>query len=336
MICGQRRPGTLRIMSAIPVPVNADNFTRAESDRMFAAIQAQAGGVNQWFHSRTPTPVDQQTVIRMNRDTLYSGAIVHISAGARVTIPDAGHRYVSVMIVNQDHYVNAVLHDPGEHELTFERFGTPHVLVAARVLVDPADPADVAAVNALQDQLGLKAGSAVPFVSPDYDQDDLDATRAALLELAKGLHGYQHAFGAKDEVDPVHHLIATAAGWGGLPDHEASYLNVDPGLPPGEYQLTVRDVPVDGFWSISLYNAAGYFEPNDRDAYSVNNLTATPNDDGSVTVHFGGCGGSGGSGGGRPNCLPIMEGWNYLVRLYRPRAEILSGAWTFPAIEPSP
>jgi hypothetical protein len=73
--------------------------------------------------------------------------------------------------------------------------------------------------------------------------------------------------GARMLVDPVRHLIATAAEWGGLPDHEAVYLNVDPGLPTGEYRLTVRDVPVDGRWSISLYNAAGYFEPNDRGAY---------------------------------------------------------------------
>jgi hypothetical protein len=51
-------------------PVNVTNFERAETDRMFAALQAQAGGVNQLFHYRVPTPVDQQTVIRMNRDTL--------------------------------------------------------------------------------------------------------------------------------------------------------------------------------------------------------------------------------------------------------------------------
>ena len=37
----------------------------------------------------------------------------------------------------------------------------------------------------------------------------------------------------------------------------------------------------------------------------------------------------------RPNILPITEGWNYTVRLYRPRAEILDGSWTFPSIEPA-
>jgi len=31
--------------------------------------------------------------------------------------------------------------------------------------------------------------------------------------------------------------------------------------------------------------------------------------------------------------IPIKDGWNYLVRLYRPRAEIRDGSWTFPPIE---
>jgi len=125
----------------------------------------------------------------------------------------------------------------------------------------------------------------------------------------------------------VHHLIGSAAGWGGLPDAEATYVGVSPGLPVDEYELTVgTDVPVDGFWSISVYNADGYFEPNERDAYSVNSITAARNDDGSVTVRFGG------DGDPERNSLPITDGWNYLVRLYRPRPEVLSGAWSFPAL----
>jgi hypothetical protein len=232
------------------------------------------------------------------------------------------------MIVNQDHYINRVFHQAGEYELTTEEFDTPYVLVAARTLVDPANPADVAAVNALQDRLGVRARSEAQFVLPEYDAASLDSTRNALLELARGLSGYEQAFGRREDVDPVRHLIGTAAGWGGLPEHEAFYANVEPGLPVGEYRLTVRDVPVDAFWSISLYNAEGFFEPNERNANSVNNITAARNDDESITVHFGGCGDD------RLNCLPIMEGWNYIVRLYRPRSEILDGSWTFPGIEP--
>ena len=66
------------------------------------------------------------------------------------------------------------------------------------------------------------------------------------------------------------------------------------------------------FCSLSVHNAEGYFGKNDPGAYSVNNLTAKPNADGSFTIHFGGC------RGGLSNSLPIAAGWNYTVRMYRP------------------
>lgn len=310
------------------VKVNVDNFVRAESDRMFAAILADSGGVNVWKHNREPTPLDHQPVIRQNRDTLYSAAVVDISRGATLTIPDAGDRYLSVMPVNQDGYVNTVFYEPGEHHLDTAGFDTDYLLLAMRVLADPADEADVAAAHALQDKMTLTAAADRPFTMPDYDKKGLDATRSALLQLAKGIPAMSHAFGARGEVDPVRHLIASAAGWGGLPDTAAQYLNVDPGLPVGVYRLTVRDVPVDGFWSISVYDADGYFPTDAGERVCVNDITAERDPDGAVTVHFGGA-------DDLPNRLPVMEGWNYLVRLYRPRAEILDGTWTFPAIEPA-
>ena len=35
-------------------------------------------------------------------------------------------------------------------------------------------------------------------------------------------------FGTRDRVDPVRHLIGTAAGWGGNPEKDAFYPNVTP------------------------------------------------------------------------------------------------------------
>ena len=307
--------------------VNVDNFARAETQRMMAGLQRDAGGVNRFEHNRAPASVDRQTVIRMNRDTLYSFAVVDVSAGATLTVPDAGERYLSVMVVNEDHYINRVYHDAGRYELTAEEFDSPYVVIAARTLVDPQDPGDLAAVAAVQDQLVLEAVAERPFVMPEYDPESLDRTRNALLGLAADMTSFERSFGRKEDVDPVHHLIGTAAGWGGLPDAEATYVGVSPGLPVGEYELTVGpNVPVDGFWSISVYNADGFFEPNERGAYSVNNITAAHNDDGSVTVRFGG------DGDPARNSLPITKGWSYLVRLYRPRREILTGAWTFPTL----
>lgn len=104
---------------------------------------------------------------------------------------------------------------------------------------------------------------------------------------------------------------------------------MSPGLPVGAYELTVPpEVPVDGFWSISLYDADGYFPTDVGEIVSVNNITATKDTDRSVTVHFGG-------DTGRPNRLPTVNGWNYIVRFYRPRPEILEGTWTFPGPSPA-
>ncbi|GAA2036088.1 DUF1214 domain-containing protein [Agromyces tropicus] len=308
--------------------VTVDTFARAETNRMFAALAAQAGGTGRWVHNRVPTPIDNQPVIRQNRDTLYSMAVVDVSDGVTLTLPDAGDRYLSVMVVSQDHYVPMIFREPGEHRVHADEVGTQWAVLVPRVLVDPADDADIAAVNALQDAFGLDAPTGDAFPMPDYDDASFTATRNALLELARGVSGFTNAFGRRGEVDPVHHLLGTAAGWGGLPTSEAFYVNVEPKLPVGAYALTVRDVPVDAFWSITVYNPAGYMEATDG-LVSVNSVTATPNDDGSVTVNFGG------PDDGRPNRIGIMDGWNYIVRMYRPHQEIVDGTWTFPSVEPA-
>ncbi len=306
--------------------VNVDNFAVAETHRMMQDLQSDAGGVNRFLHNREPAAVDKQTVIRLNRDTLYSFAVADIRDGATFAIPEHGGRYLSAMVVNEHHCINEIYHDPGVYELSQEQFGSQYVVLAVRILVDPANPEDVARVGELQDRLSLEAGSARPFESPDYDKGTFDETRESLLALARNLSSFDRTFGRKEDVDPVRHLIGTAAGWGGLPSEEASYIGVDPRLPAGCYELTVGEVPVDGFWSISVYNANGFFEPNDRDAYTINSITGVRDAEGGITVRFGDYPAE------TPNVLPITEGWNYLVRLYRPRSEILNGEWSFPAL----
>lgn len=78
-----------------------------------------------------------------------------------------------------------------------------------------------------------------------------------MLVLNNYTGGFAHSFGTKGKVDPVRHLIGTAAGWGGNPDKDATYLSITPSKNDGTtiYKLSVKDVPVDAFWSISVYNA---------------------------------------------------------------------------------
>ena len=130
--------------AADPIVVNVDNFDKAQTDYEFDGIIKLAGGINTLHHNRTPTPIDKQNVIRMNRDTLYSLGVVDISKGATVTMPDAGKRYMSLMVINNDGYVNEVFYGAGDHKLTVDKFDTPVVGLVIRTLANPEDETDLA------------------------------------------------------------------------------------------------------------------------------------------------------------------------------------------------
>jgi len=307
-------------------PVTWDNFVRAESDKYFKSY-ADLGGFGKFYNIRQPTPIDAQKVIRMNRDTMYSFGVFDLTTPVTITKPDTGDRFQSMMVVNQDEYVPMpVAYKPGKYTLTQDKVGTRYVMVAFRTFANANDPEDIKKVIAIQDQIKVEQASAGTFEIPNWDQKSQDRLRDALLVLASTLTDTSKCFGTKGKVDPIAHLIGAAYGWGGNPAKDATYLNVVPEKNDGKtrYVLTVKDVPVDGFWSISLYDAKGFFQKNQYNAYSINNITGVKNKDGSITIHFGG-------DPKQSNYLPIMDGWNYIVRLYRPHQEILDGKWKFPA-----
>jgi len=317
------------LAQAEPVPVSTDNFARAESDLYFGSISAR-NGLGVIGHDRVMADVAAQTVIRLNRDTLYSSGIFDLDAGTvTLTLPDPGTRFLSVQIIDEDHYTHGVHYGGGTLELTRAAIGTRYVAVAIRTLVNPEDAEDLATVHKLQDGIKVSQTSPGSFEVPDWDNSTQDRTRQALIDLAALLPDTRHMFGAKDQVDPVRHVIGSAMGWGGNPETEALYLNRQVAKNDGKtvYRVKVGKVPVQGFWSISIYNADGYYVANTQNAYTLNNLTATPDSDGSVTVQFGGCDKA------VVNCLPTPEGWNWMVRLYRPDASVLDGSWVFPEPE---
>jgi hypothetical protein len=238
---------------------------------------------------------------------------------------------MSLQVIDQDQYVPHVFYGAGSYTLTRENVGTRYVGTAVRTLVDPGNPEDVAKATALQDAIKVEQAKVGTFEVPNWDPASQKKVRDALLALAETLPDTKGAFGARGQVDPVRFLIASASAWGGNPEKDALYLNVTPSRNDGatEYRLHVADVPVDGFWSISVYNAEGYYQKNEYNAYTLNNLTAQKNADGSIDVRFGGCDGK------VPNCLPITKGWNYMVRLYRSRPAILDGSWKFPEAQPA-
>lgn len=325
-------PGRWRKTADGKVIVTPDNFVRAESN-VYMAAQVKDGAFGRFKHTREVAPIDRQLVVRLNRDTIYSSAVFDLDAGpVTITLPDSGGRFLSALVINEDHFNPAVFYDAGPHTLTRQRVDTRYAVVAVRVFVDPNDPEDVKKGNALQDAITVsQPGGPGTFTIPEWDQVSQKKVRDALIALSDTLPDLRYAAGAdRNAVDPVRRIAAAASGWGLNPDRDAIYLNVFPEKNDGKtpYRLVVRDVPVDAFWSVTVYNAEGFFQPNDLNAYSINSVTGRKGADGAITIQFGGCARE------TANCLPITKGWNYMVRLYRPRPEILNGTWTFPAAEP--
>jgi len=123
------------------VPVNALNFARAETDTYFARTIQKAGGLGRFHHVRTPTPIDQQGVVRMNRDTLYSSAVFDLDAGpVTITLPDADERFMSLLVINQDHYAIATLYAPARQVFTREQVGTRYFPVIPRTFIEHDSP----------------------------------------------------------------------------------------------------------------------------------------------------------------------------------------------------
>jgi hypothetical protein len=177
------------------IPVTVDSFIRAESDLYFSVVALKEGGFGKFEHHRELAPVDAQTVIRMNRDTLYSAAIFDLEAGpVTITLPDAGKRFMSLQTITEDQYSPPTIYDPGPHTLTREKVGTRYVMIGIRTLVDPSDPVSQKKV------------------------------RDALIVLSTTLTDTSHAFGTKDEVDPIDRLISAAGLGAAIPERTPSIL----------------------------------------------------------------------------------------------------------------
>ena len=318
----------MTVMSSASEPVTIENFTRAETDQ-YLKKRTDDGHFGRIKHLPDPISVENQPVVRGNNDTLNSYGVFDLTEPVTITMPKADGRFQSMRAISQDHYIVSNTYDAGEHTFTKENVGTRYLYIAIRTLADPTDPKDLATARSLQNEIKWSQKDAGKLEIPDWDQKQLGKVRKAILSMAPFIADSRQMFGAKKDVDPIKHLIGTAGGWAGGPEWASYYINVTPKQQDGKtpYILKVSDVPVDGFWSIAVYNEEGYFQKTESNAISLNNITGTADADGSFTIHFGG-------DSSASNFLEIFPGWNYTVRLYRAHKSILDGSWIFPEAIP--
>src|SRR4030095_2737684 len=150
-------------------------------------------------------------IVRPNRDTLYSLAVFDLDAGPlTITLPDAGRRFMSMQVIDEDHYTPNVFYGGGKHTFTRQKIGTRYLSLGVRILVDPTSPKDLEQVRALQDAISIaQPGGPGRLLVPNWDTTSQKKVRDALLALAATLPDTKRTFGARVEVDPVRHLIGT-------------------------------------------------------------------------------------------------------------------------------
>lgn len=305
--------------------VTPETFNRAESDRYFYLNQEMAGGINKFTYNKTLTPLNEQNIVRMNRDTLYASALIDTEGGATLTfpkIPDG--RYASVLILDNDHYALDVYYKPGVYQLPNR---TRYIFAAMRVhVLNPNDPKDLKAARAIQDGFKITANSAVPFPKPEWDEKSLTALRNQYEKEMTTYDRYPDEWqGKPGEVNDETRRIAVAGGWGLLPNKDALYINYNGKLSENKCYAATYKVPENqGFWSITMYGADGFIKSEDTLLNSLNvKLNA---DKKSFVAYFGSkelC-------GNVPNRLDTTKGWNFLMRIYRAAPSVLNGSYTLP------
>jgi len=307
--------------------VTPETYIRAETDRQFGIVAKMAGGVNKVFHFRRPTPLDKQNIVRMNRDTLYSMAVVDTSQGATISVPPIpSGRYASVYLADNDHYCPFVIYDSGTHALPRD---TKYLGVGVRIQVfNPQDEDEVALINELQDQFIIRANSADPLPEFKWDLESLKALTAQYEKDSKQYSSWQGMMGPRGRVDEKTRHIAAAAAWGLFPEWDATYLNYSGGHDDRVCHQATYQVPEnEAFWSITVYGNDGYMKSDNN---IVNSSNVKLNADGTFDVYFG----SLENCADVPNRLDTTEGWNFLMRIYRPGRSVLDGAYTLPAATP--
>jgi len=308
--------------------VDAFNYVRAETDEQFKGYIKNYNAFGKFLHSRKPYDVHNQVTVSGNRDTIYSFGVFDLSKSPlTIELPETNGRYMSLMMVSQDHDVYPAYYAPGKWTFTQEEIGTRYVMFAIRTFADPGSEKDMKEAYALQDAVKvIQKDKGDPDGMPAWNIKEMEALRDSYNKIGSTTSSSIRYFGVKCDRSYLENAMGVAVGWGGLQAKDAYYIPGEVEKNDGKtaYVLHVpKDVPVKGFWSVTVYGKDRFMVPNKLDVYSYNNVTAQKNSDGSIDIHFGG-------DPKAKNYIPITPGWVYIVRLYRPDSTILEGKWQFP------
>lgn len=300
--------------------VTPKSYPTDETSRQILKSQDLAG-VNNLDHKPQLTPTDKQPVVRMNRDTYYSMAVIDVSKGASITMPEIPEgKYMSIQPVTEDHRIQAMKYGAGTFDLT-THIGT-HLYVIIRLDATFTE----AEAKEIQDKMSINANSNNSFSAMPVNEESFttveNALKAKMPSVIKrdGVGALKGMF--TDPNDASNELftqekyeLGAALGWGGAQMIDNIYELSGNYSTDHCYQLTFEDPKNIAFWSITVYDKKGFMF-NDLANFSSN--TAQANTDGTYTISFG-------CGADSPNNLEIAnpsEVFNIAVRHYQPSKRV--------------
>ncbi len=313
-------------------PVTEKNFAYAVLD-IAMNQEMKLGANNQFYHHRLPMEIDKQPAVLMNRDTLYSFAIIDASHGAKIHVPQGDGRYVSVHVMEHDHTTKNVFYGAGDYEIK-PNSTTQFVVINIRTQVNPNDPADIKAANNLQNQYQItfpKGYTPKTFKMTDWNLQELKALKEKYAKIAdtRGLTKTMGARGAYPQEDVN---VGAAVATGLLPDQDAWYSFKTYDVKKSQcysatYQVPEMTNPKLGFYSMTIYGDDLYLHT--EEGSSLSNHEIIPNKDGKTfTLHFGS---KASCGTDAQNILTApTDNWTLAFRVYSPGKSVQNNEYKLP------
>ena len=305
--------------------VTPESYPTDETSRQILKTQDLAG-VNKFNHKRQLTPTNKQPVVRMNRDTYYSMAIIDVSKGASITMPEIPEgKYMSIQPVTEDHRIQAMKYGAGIFELSTHTGTHLDVIIRLDATFTEAEAKEI------QDKMSISANSDNLFTAMPVNEESFTAVEDALkakmpsviardgVDALKGM--FTDPRDASNEIfTQEKYELGAALGWGGAQMVDNIYELSGNYATDSCYQLTFEDPKNLAFWSITVYNKKGFMF-NDLANFSSN--TAQANADGTYTISCG-------CGSDAPNNLEIAnpsDVFNIAVRHYQPSKRVFDDGY---------
>jgi hypothetical protein len=316
------------------------------------------GKLNQWGQaSRDLLKAGEDSIVRVNNDTLYKTAFVYLGDGPVVLRSDAPskERFSSFQLQDDRNanYRNIIgpagsytlYHGEKPGTITGKAVEVPSLLsaVVTRIEVkDKNDAADMAGAQAVFDGVMIEGPTIreIPLVDllSGFDEQVAQEANKRMDETARSVPFSKMIVGPDQEpgrdVPYLYHSAGTKVGWGGPATSHSAYDSMFTDASgetlegsKGEYVLVTEAPPVNAFWSVTAYDSTtGRLHPNDDNRYHINNTTAVKSEDGSYTFRF-----KVKCEEGDVNCLEVPAGpFDVAARYYLPEPAIMNGEWTMP------